>query len=101
MHYLNVKWYTQLNFKRWNHIANNQMYFINLILHCKDKHLGLYKCKQQNLHWMFVVLEGKKPRHGRSLNVLQQIKGKEEVVHTFNKIVLSHEKNDIMPFVAT
>ena len=49
---------------------------------------------------MFVVLEGKQPRHGRSLNVLQQIKGK-EVVHIFNKIVLSHEKNEIMPFVAT
>ena len=50
---------------------------------------------------MFVVLEAKKPRHGSNINVLQQMTDKENVVHTFNRIVLSHIKNEIMPFVAT
>ena len=48
------------------------------------------------------------PRHGMSfnINVLQQINDKqindkEEVGHIFNRIVLSHVKNEIMPLVAT
>ena len=49
---------------------------------------------------MFVALEAKKPRHGNNISVLQQINDKEEVVHVFNRIVLSHIKNAIMPFVA-
>ena len=60
--------------KMWNHnMENHQMYFINLIMHCKEKHLGLYKSKRQNLNLKCLALEGKKPRHGRQLNVLQQI----------------------------
>ena len=50
---------------------------------------------------MFVVLEGKKPRHGINPNAHQQRNDKEDVVHIYNGILLSHKKNKIMPFVAT
>ena len=36
-----------------------------------------------------------------NLNVHQQIKDKEDVVHRYNRIVLSHKKNKIMPIAAT
>ena len=49
---------------------------------------------------MFVVLEGKKPRHGSNPNIHQQMND-EDVVHIYNIILLSHKKKEIMPFVAT
>ena len=46
-------------------------------------------------------MEGKKPRHGRNPNVHQQRNNKEYVIHIYNRIQLSHKKNEIMPLLAT
>ena len=39
-------------------------------------------------------------RHGASGSINTGM-DKENVVHTYNKILFSHNKNEIMPFVAT
>ena len=39
-------------------------------------------------------------RHGASGSINTRM-DKENVVHTYNKILFSHNKNEIMPFVAT
>ena len=50
---------------------------------------------------MFLALESKKPRLGSNPNAHQQMNDKEDVAYLYNRIWLSHKKNEIMPFVAT
>ena len=40
-------------------------------------------------------------RHRSNLNFCQQIKNKEDVVHIYSEILLSHKRNEIMPLEVT
>ena len=41
------------------------------------------------------------PRHGSNPSVHQQMNGQEDMVHTYNGILLSHKQNKLMTFIAT
>ena len=65
--------------------------------------LGIYPDKTiiQKIRALRCSLQhcSQQPRHRNNLNVHQQ--RNEDVVHIYNKILLSHKKNEIKPFSAT
>ena len=58
--------------------------------------VGVDKCTSALTAALFTTA-----RHGSNLNFCQQIKNKEDVVHIYNEILLSHKRSEIMPLEVT